>query len=472
MHIGKAVILFAVVDLASPSFAQLTYTTQCSGTCTEEETCTYSDWVYTDSSGVKHSFPGLDQMTVIECKFEHTTDLDTYSTDMEYYLQAQGNVGSASPAGILDPQYEVVSIIYATPGDLSSNGFTNATTDGTTTGIGSSYSEGWTDTYTSGLSILGLGGTMSWSFGNSSTTGSTTTVTNTISDATGVVNESPGSGTNNLSHNQDLIFIWLNPSIELITAGTDTSLWALGTQLLPSDSGEAVDIVEVTAETMMANGSGATTVPISILEPQNYDGQTLPGLAVICANHQYYPNSCTLANQCGCVPKDFAYILSLDPLVNYNQSENPMTFDTSGATACTNPASSAKCRYVPIMTTNDGTVQQSELLAGPECSGCDPIVNTFTQTDSTSTAETLSETQTQTVSYSWSVKLLGSGIGSANSFTWSESESTGAVNGSAHTMTVTLSSSTEGCYEEIPIFMDTVFHTFVFYMPSGNNSCP
>jgi hypothetical protein len=476
MPIRKAVwTLLAVMVVTTLSLAQLTYTTSCTGSCQEAEQCTYSNWAYTDSSHVKHSFPGSDTMTVIECKFEHFTDLDTFSTDKEYYLRAVANVGTASPSGILYPQYEVVSIVYSTPGNESSNGFTNTTTDGTTTGIGSNYSAGWTDTFTSGLDGLLGGGTMSWSYGITASDGSTTTWSNTVADASGVANASSPSGPNNVSHNQDLIIVWLNPSIQLATTGSSTSIFGLGTQLQSSGAGEAVDTVEVTAKTMMANSSGVTIVPLAILEPQTYDGQTLPGLAAICANQQYYPNNCSNSpnQQCGCVPSDFTNILAADPLVNYNQSENPLDLDTSGATACTNPASTAKCRYVPIMTTNGGSLQESEPVAGPECSGCDPIINTFTQTDSTQTAETLNESLTQTVSYGWSVTLPGqSGISSTDTFAWTDSESTGSVNGSDHTMTVTLESSTVGCYEEIPIFMDTVYHTFVFYMPSGNNSCP
>jgi hypothetical protein len=474
MRIEKTICtLTVVVVLSTISLAQLTYSSSCTGSCTSSEQCTYSDWAYTDSNKVKHTFPGSDSETIVECKFLHLTDLDTLSNDKLYYLQAEANEGSVSPSGILYPLYEVVSIIYATPGNHSNSGFSDTESDGTSTGIGSSFSAGWTDTYTAGFKFLGAGDTMSWSFGQTATNGSTTTVTNTISDASGVANDSSTSGPNNVSHNQDLIVVWLNPAVQLATTATNTSIFGLGTQLQSSGTAEAIDTVEVTAETMMANASGATTVPVAILEPQSYDGQTLPGLGSICANHSYYPNSCTLANQCGCVPSDFTNILAADPLVNYSESENPLSLDTSGVTACTNPSSSAKCRYVPIMTTNNGSTQVSELLAGPECSGCNIPSNMFSQTDSTQTTQTLSEAFTETVSYGWSVTLPGnSGLKSTNQFSWTQSESTGAINGTSHTMSVTLSSATVGCYEDIPIFMDTVFHTFVFYMPSGNTSCP
>jgi len=464
-------LLFVFLALCSLSSAQLTYTSSCSGSC-EAEQCTYYDWAYTDSNKVKHSFNGSDSQTIVDCKFLHLTDLDTLSTDNEYYLRAQGPAGAATPVGIVYPQYKVVSIIYAPPGNYSSDGFTDTLTDGNTTGIGSSFQAGYTETFSTGFDIFGIGSTMSWSFGISATTGSSTVVTDTISQATGVSNASIATNPNAIDHTQDLIIVWMNPSVLLNLTGTDAVTYGLGTQFQPSGTAEAVDTLEVTAKTMMANASGATTVPVAILGPQSYNGQTLPGLATICANHSYYPNSCTLANQCGCVPSDFTALLATDPLLNYSSTTSPLNADTSGATACTNPAASAKCRYVPIMTQNNGTVQETELLAGPECSGCDRPVNTFAQTDATQTAETLSESFSVTTGYSWEVSLAGSGLKSANQFTWTDSESTGEINGSSHQMTVSLSSGTVGCYEYIPIFMDTVYHTFVFSTPTGNTSCP
>ena len=112
----------------------------------------------------------------------------------------------------------------------------------------------------------------------------------------------------------------------------------------------------------------------------------------------------------------------------------------------------------------------------PDVVGGNIPVNTFTQTDSTQTTETLSETTSYNVGYSWDVmwKPLGTGVDvrSATMFTWSNTESVGESNGTAHAMTVTLSSSTVGCFQDIPIFEDTVYHTFVFQQPTGNSSCP
>jgi hypothetical protein len=282
---------------------------------------------------------------------------------------------------------------------------------------------------------------------------------------------------NAIVHAQDLFLIWLNPAVSVTPTGSLTANYSVGTQSTASGAAEETDFVEVSAIAMEANSKGVTTVPGAILGPQDHSSgnPTLPGLAPICANHSAYP-SCTTANQCGCVASDFAPILALDPLLKYTTTESPLNADTSGATACANPTASDKCRYVPVPSTPGGSLQEVEIMQGPECVGCDFINNTFMQTDQDTTTQTLSESSSQTVGYSWKVDLFdeegGPTLTSAKQFTWTEMESTGKINGTANSLTVTLSSTTVDCSQEIPIFEDTVFHTFVFQQPANNTSCP
>lgn len=404
-------------------------------------------------------------------------------TGPAYIPSAPASMTGGTTAGkIIYPKYQVQSIIYAAPGNHSSNGFTNSTTHGTSTSVGSSFQVGNSVTFTTGASFLGTGSTVNWTFGHSTTSGNTSADTATITQATGVSNASGGSA-NAIDHKQDLFIIWLNPAVKIIQTGDTTGTFTYGTQAQGNNDPspgqpQEQDQVEVFASSMMDNGSGQTTVPLAILVPQVVNGQHLPGLGNICASNTAYQNgTCTLANQCGCVPSDFTPILNQDPLLNFASTTSPLNANTSSAQACTNPATSASCRYVPVMVTNGSGTQITELLAGPQQQGGNIPVNTFTQDDSTQTSETLSQSSSNTVGFTVNT-TIGLGFGphfgfsNANTFTWSTSESIGSINGSSNSMTVTLSSSTVGCNQNIPIFEDTVFHTFVFQQPSGNSSCP
>lgn len=392
------------------------------------------------------------------------------------------NAAYAVP-GILYPKYQIQSIIYSTPGTRSSSGFVSSTTDGTTTTASHSFTKGFTETFSYTGGFLGIGSTISWSYGQTATHGDSTSTTGTITQGTGVANATNPSGPNSINHQQDLFIILLNPAVSITQNGPTSVSYSFGTQAQgASDPNpgqpQLQDQVEVYAQAMMANGSGLTSVPLSILEPRVVDGQTLAGLAAICADQTYYPDNCPNDpnGQCGCTPDDFSQILTADPLLNFASTESPLDADTSGPAACTNPTPSESCRYVPIMTQNNGSDQVNELLAGPEEQGGNIPVNSFTQTDATQTAQTYTESHSYTVGSSWKQQYtpLGNGptLQSQTQFTYSDSESSGAINGTANSNSVTLSSSTVGCYQEIPIFEDTVYHTFVFQQPSGNYTCP
>jgi hypothetical protein len=395
-----------------------------------------------------------------------------------YLSSAEIYLGPASEVGLADPTFRVVSIIYDAPGNRSNDGYTNTSTQGTTTTIANTFMEGTTTTFTIGGGFFGDGDSLSWGFGDTSTIGNSSAFTDTITEAIGVANATGSTSPNAINHQNDLFVVWLNPAVLITQTSYDTFNYSNGT--VPQQAGDAnpgqpqeVDQVEVYAQALSANAQGVTTVPAAILNQQLLNGQHLPGLGHICANHPYYPNSCTLANQCGCTPADFAGILATDPLLKYTPTESPLNANTSPASQCTNPLATASCRYVPIMLTT--TEQVTALLSGPDEVGGNIPVNMFTQSDATQTAVTLSETQGYSVSFAWDASLdipgFKSDLRQQNMFTWTSTESLGETNGSAHSMAVSLSSSTVGCYENIYIFEDIVYHTYVFQQPTGN-SCP
>lgn len=406
----------------------------------------------------------------------------TFTPNRDFYTPT-ATVAAMYP-GIVYPQYKIVSIVYDAPGNSTNDGYTDAITDGTTTSIGASFQATDTETFSLNFNFLNLfGDTTSWTYGNSTTTANTSAVTDTITEATGVSLQNAGAtATNALNHNNDLFVIWLNPAILLYqTAPGLTSLnYAEATQIQsstdpqPGDP-EAMDAVEVSAWQLMPNtlgppncpAQGNTCVQLPALEPQTInvevngteEQETLPGLASICANQSYYPNSCSKDpnGQCGCVPKDFTNILAADPLIGFTTTESPLNANTTA-----NPN-----RFVLI---------GNALLEGPTVAGGPRPVNPANLSDSEQVTETYTQTYAYSVGYSWNAKWTivgnGPGLASTSQWTWTSSESIGEVNGTAHTMIANFSSSTVDCYQYVTYFEDTLFHTYAFQQPSDNSTCP
>ncbi len=438
-------------------------------------------WTFTDPSGGKHPFPVSTQFFQqrgakgTPCQPTITTAWDGWSTDGLYYLEATGGSGSVpEAAAIVSPLYKVVSILYDAPGNKSSVGFTNSTSDGTTTTVGSSLSDGKSITFNYGFSQI-LSGSLS--FGITNTTSNSSAFTDTFSDASGVTLDN-NAASNAINHNYDTFLIWMDPKVTVVTNGVSPVNYSVGVQPLANGAVPDPDILEITANVMEANGSGNSTVPATWLNHQinPATGAQTPGLAAICKNliaSEYAANTCTLADQCGCKPSDFAPILALDPLLKYSGTTSPLIVDASGITACDDPNGSDNCRYVPVTTSPGSTNQVVETLSGPDAAGDPTACNPFTQGSSTTTSLTFGAAVTDSVSTSVkSGPSIGFSLTTTNTWSWTESESTGTSAGSGYSEGVNFCSSTVGCGQDIPIYQDTVYHTFVFQQPANNNSCP
>jgi hypothetical protein len=427
----------------------------------------------------------------------------------------------------MGPAYKVTSIIYAPPGNKSQAGYTNSTSNSTTTTIGSSFGTGHSTQISTGFSYPGVGGiSASESFATSSTSSSMSAFQETYTNATGVTNQSNSAAPDAINHNNDLFLIWLNPQI--IAYGDSTAQgpvgYGVGVQPLSNGTIPLPDIVEITAGAMEANvqgqlnaqgqscTQGQSCVPASALNQQvGPNGQLTPGLASICKNlnkAEYAALSCSLTDQCGCTPDDFLPILKQDPLLFLNGLSNPISpypattspllADSSGSQLCQTipPTPGSDCRYVPVPTSSGSTQQEEETLVGPETVGGNAPGNTFQQGENTQTTYTLGgQTQTmvtQTLQINLGVLVGGSGpVGcgsdcggssgdgtatgtwnTSRTMTWTDSQSVGTANGSGTTLSVTLNSGTVGCFQNqnIGVFEDTIYHTFVFQQPAGDPS--
>lgn len=448
------------------------------------QTTSYSLSAYTDVNGVTTQFshPILGNATlspsITGCP--KTTNFNRTFTPSSYVtVNFTGDGGGSAYAtaitqSVIDPAYKVVSILYATPGNFSSDQFTNTTTTGSTTTIAQSFTQGTSVSFDLGFLGLAQSGL---SFGASTTTGSSNAFQETIANASMISNASNSSGPNTVSHSQDLILIWLNPEVSLIQTGSTNVSYSLGTPSI-NGSAEPVDVIAVTASAMEDNASHQTSVPLGALQIQP---NGLPGLASICSQlniTEYQSNSCTQADQCGCFPSDFAPILSKDPFLNIypvadaDTSFNPINIDVSG-TLCTAATSSNDCRYVPVPYAAGSSYQQVKTLQGPTSQGGNRTVNSYTQTDATSSTSTLSGSTTETVSYTTKAgfPLLGT-VSNTRTWSWTNSQSQGAINGTTNQIGFSLSSGTVSCYQDVYVYEDTIFHTFVTQQVPGNYTCP
>jgi hypothetical protein len=379
---------------------------------------------------------------------------------------------------VFNPAYKVSSILYSPPGNQSSNGFTNSTTYGSTTTIGSSFSTAQSITYTSGIAGFF---SASASYGSTSATSDSTAFAETFTDASSVATDDNSnsyynpSASNALNHNLDTFLILLNPQVT-VASGSDPSVpqtYSMGLQPIAGLSSPEADIVEVPAIDMeTGNVALGVLVQQAIGSPVNGQQSYMPGLGAICKNNSaYVNNACTQQNQCGCVASDFAAILAQDPLLNYNGTGqpypgtvSPLDADTSGIN-CLSPGPTTQCRYVPVPVTPGSVTPAFEPLTGS-------TANTFTQTDSNTTTQTLGESTSYSVGLTFSVGPALSSIRLADTWTWMNSESVGNATGNANALSVTLKTSTPGCAENVNIYEDTLYHTFVYQVPTGIDSCP
>lgn len=394
-------------------------------------------------------------------------------------------------SSVIYPAYKVTSIIYAPPGNKSQDGFTNTTTDSTTTTIGSSFTDANTITFNKGFTAWGIDASASQSFGISHQSNNSTAFQETFSDATGVTNQSASGIPDAIDHNRDIFLIWLNPQLTVVGGGSTPVSYSVGVQPTANGVTPPPDIVQISANVMEANSAGVTTVPKDWLNQQtpSINGQTVytPGLASICKNlitAEYAARTCTFADQCGCTAADFLPILKADLLLFHNGTDNPISPYSSTASpldankspydicAILPTPSGSDCRYVPVPNSPGSTSWETETLTGPDSPGGNNIPNSFQQTENTQTTHTQGGQTSESVGASFKIGPKVFNLTEANTLTWTQTQSVGTASGSGATLAVSLSSSTVGCVQNqnINVFEDTVYHTFVFQQPADEPS--
>lgn len=290
-----------------------------------------------------------------------------------------GHCVVTTPAGSLNPQYYVLGIVYAPPGFSGSASQSSAVTYGTgssfshDTKVTSSFKQGVSVTASAELPVLLDGAlplSVSANYGYSTTNSSTDGLTVTKS-ATTTINY-PGDAVDGIDHDQDEIYLWLNPQV-LFNQRGDTTIWTLGlnpdTPALASMDIQFVKIGQLKGTLPMDTGT-ANELALHKITPAQY-----PALMAL----DPFANGGTSidTNRFQLTPQSFPY----------EKSAPTTTFALAGSTAGSSGT----------LVTTENTVGTSVTAGSAATITKLTVAGSWTWTDTNVTTDTSTTTQTASV---------------------------------------------------------------------------
>lgn len=372
--------------------------------------------------------------------FPNTFPVQNQACTLAFQPEQSPPYGSASlsctPLSIstFDPLYKITSILYSPPGNESKNGFSTSVSNGTTTSISNTFANSNTLSITASGGLLLASSTAGVSVGYSASTIDTSSFQCTTQSTSG---SEILSSSNLEDHTQDQIFLWLNPQVSIAQTGSSTLIYTMS-----NVGGKPPDIIN----TRVANLQHPSQIPLWKLVPQTPvpGGVTLPGLEVLCAN-PLPPSQCTQTNACGCVPSDFAAIITAaDPFF----SPAALAISSSPTPDQVNQVDSNRFVYLQYLQLED-----TQKLYG--------------FSDTTQAFQSWGNGNGYSVGYTvggqiGNSQFFGSiSLTDTNTFTWSNTKTVGSINGTANSINLTLGTTNSDCGGYVDIYEDTVYHTFV-----------
>jgi hypothetical protein len=314
------------------------------------------------------------------------------------------------------PDFLLISILYAPPGNASTAAFGQSKSTGTIYGISSNVTEALNTSIAinEGSSFFGL--TTTFTSGSSDNSGASNQFS-AVTTAGTTTNLKPGKDM--IDHTQDIFLLWVNPEVTLTKSDQKTLAAAIA-------SGQGQMSIQAVSANQLMNG-----IPPEKLAPTQ-----------ICPT----PTTCYALPGLGSLTKDdISQILAQDPFLKSTPDQIP---DPS--------------RFLYI---------QSNPLENTTVAG------NATQTFTVSDAQTTSSTATQALATSEGVvsgvsaktPYVGISVASTDTWTWTQTISHGTSTGQTQQASVTLSSTTQTCCGvtnnvtcEVSIWEDMVYRTFVF----------
>lgn len=131
--------------------------------------------------------------------------------------------------GTLRPKYMILTVVYAPPGtnggkSSSQVEYGNGSTTGTTLSTSSAFKAGVKVTASAGGGLFG-GATVTSEF-EATKTATDTSSLDVKKSSTNII-RAPGGGKDGIDHDKDLIYLWLNPKVNLTITGSNVE-WSLG----------------------------------------------------------------------------------------------------------------------------------------------------------------------------------------------------------------------------------------------------
>jgi hypothetical protein len=342
--------------------------------------------------------------------------------------------GTGPTQGFL-PKYLLISILYPPPGNQSSVSFTDSISSSLTASITNTFLAGTSLSFTITPDSTQRAFPISPQFSVSSSTSASDSFAISASGSQG---STASSHEDFVDHYQDVFYIWLNPLILVTQTGPNAGTFTLSTPIGADGNREPMDVLAFSVTDLL----NPDQIPLAKIQPIPIGGVvTVPGLGSICAN----PAKCTAA--------DFADILKQDPLIFPFGLSDP---DTS-------PSTVDSVRFQQIFSP-----LQELLFLDPD------VRNTFSLTDSEAIGRSVSSTVQTSVGFVATdstgihigpIPAFNLGVRVTDTFTFTEAVSLAVSTTASHQQQATLATSNGGCFEDINIFEDTVFHSFVLVPP-------
>jgi hypothetical protein len=331
--------------------------------------------------------------------------------------------------GYVRPKYQVVGVYYAPPGSKSTVTYGSSFSAGTTTSTSSSFNVASNVSLTISDGVVGgvtgdtAGGTVSFGWGYGTTNSSSTTLTST--QGNNLTIPGPASSENGIDHSEDLIWVWLDPS--------------LGFDAFP---GAPLPILWTSVNYDSDDPAGMDVYPLSVAQLKTLAAGGIPtGLDMTRLDRGW--------SQTGALtPQDYSTMLAADPFVA-NPSFNPSTdtthrFDAIGQTI----------NYTPAGT------------------GGQPIATAYTSSYQTTSTNGKTATNTYSVSVafdgsvSWEV-WLKTELKAMTTWTWTDmwGSSLTTTNIQSANFSITSPLPTDGYTgpTAITVWKDNVYGSFMFF---------